>query len=390
MLNLGIIGSRRGLVLSELISILDYPVRVSAVADISDNILQEWKVKIPDVSLYDDEHRLLDDPVVDAIYIATPIYLHFRHSINALNAGKHVLCEVPACMTIDEGLKLISTVQRTGLIYMMAENYCFIPDHVFIKELCNQKEFGEIVYVTSSYIHDCKELFFEGNGDGLTWRGEMKRDPGGTDYPTHSIGPVAQWLNINKKDGDRFKRLITFGSRQAALPDYVKHRFGKDHPYSAEKYFSRSDETYTIIETDKGIIIELFYDIYSNRPPSKAGCSLQGTKGSYISGRYDEEEGIIWLDSLGQKGNRKYVPLSSLKKISINGKNKQIEQLGKYYAEYMMLNEFIDAVIKNCQPEINVFDAVVWSSIIPLSKQSIINDNIPVEFPAFELREFYY
>lgn len=386
MLNLGVIGGRRGSVLSEHISILDHPVRISAIADISDKILQEWKEKVPNVSLCADERGLLDDPVIDAVYIATPINFHIQHSINALNAGKHVLCEVPACTTIDEGLELINTVQRTGLIYMMAENYCFIPEHVFIKELCNQEEFGEVVYVTSSYIHDCKELFFSESG-GLTWRGKMKRNLGGSDYPTHSVGPMAQWLKINKPDGDRFKRITTFGSRQAALPNYVVKRFGKDHPYAAEKYFSRSDGTFTIIETEKGVIIELLYDIYSNRPHSKAGCSLQGTKGSYISGRYDGEEGIIWLDSFNQKENRKYVTLSSLQKNSDNELNKQVEQLGNRYAKYMMMNEFIESIIKKRRPEINVFDAAVWSSIIPLSKQSILNGNIPIEFPAFELNE---
>ena len=335
--------------------------------------------------MYADERRLLDDPVVDAVYIATPISFHVEHSISALNAGRHVLCEVPACTTIREGLELINTVRRTGLTYMMAENYCFIPEHVFIKELCNKKEFGEIVYVTSSYIHDCKELFFEKDADALTWRGEMKRKPGGYDYPTHSVGPVAQWLNINRADGDQFKRIATFGSRQAALPDYVRGRFGKDHPYTAERYFSRSDGTFTIIETDKGVIIELFYDIYSNRPPSKAGCLLQGTRGSYISGRYDEEEGIIWLDSFDQeKENRKYVPLSSLQKKSGKEQNNRIEQLSKRYAEYMMLEKFVGAVLSGRQPEIGVQDAVLWSSIIPLSHRSIMEGNVPVEFPHFD------
>ena len=217
MLGLGIIGGRRGLVLSELVPYLDKPVQITAVADISDVILQEWKEKFPNVSLYTDERDLFDDSKIDAVYIATPINFHIQHSINALKAGKHVLCEVPACTTISEGKKLINVVRETGLNYMMAENYCFIPEHIFIKELCDRRELGEIVYVISSYIHDCKELFFKENGDGLTWRGETKRSPAGNDYPTHSIGPVAQWLNINRPSGDRFKRITTFGSKQKAL-----------------------------------------------------------------------------------------------------------------------------------------------------------------------------
>lgn len=389
LLNIGVIGGKRGLVLSELISIQNHPLIISAVADTSEDILLEWKEKFPDVSLYKNECDLLNDSKVDAIYIATPINFHAQQSINALNAGKHVLCEVPACNNIADGKKLINTVRKTGLNYMMAENYCFIPEHIFVKELCERGEFGEIVYVTSSYVHDCKELFFNKNREGLTWRGEMMRIHGGSNYPTHSIGPVAQWLNINKPNGDKFKRITTFVGSQTSITDYVIDMFGKDHLYASENYFLQSDGIFSIIETYNGVLIELYYDNISNRPPNKASCLLQGTKGSYISGRYDEEENIIWLDTFAQKKeHRKYVPLSVLQNDPNKKQNKLIKQLGKRYAEYMMLNEFISSINEKRQPNIDVRDAVLWSSIIPLSKQSIQEDNIPVEFPNFELNQF--
>ena len=170
---------------------------------------------------------------------------------------------------------------------------------------------------------------------------------------------------------------------------YVKKRFGTNHTYAKENYFSRNDGIFTIIETKKGTIIELFYDLYSNRPPNKAGCLLQGTKGCYVSGRYEDEEGIIWLNSFGQeKENREYVPLSSIKKNLEKNMDSKIKQLGRCYAEYMMLNEFVDSVVNKRQPIISVYDAVLWSSIIPFSKESVLNGNIPIEFPEFEVNQF--
>ena len=388
MLNIGIIGAKRGLVLAELVPYLHQPVQISAIADISEKYLQDWKEKYPDISLYTDENSLFEDSTVDIIYIATPINFHVGQSVKALKAGKHVLCEVPACTSIEEGQELINTVHKTGLTYMMAENYCFIPQNMLIGDLCNRGEFGDIVYVKSSYIHDCKALFFNKKGERLTWRGEMKRYSGGHDYPTHSIGPVAQWLNICRENGDSFKRITTFGSSQKSWSGYIKKRFGTNHVYAKENYFPLNDGIFTIIETEKGIIIELFYDLYSNRPPNKADCVLQGTKGSYISGRYDDEEGIIWLNSYSQeKDNREYVPLSSLQKCSDNKRNNKIKQLGKHYADYMMLNEFISSIVERRQPGISVYDAVAWSSIIPLSKKSILNGNIPIKFPLFEVNK---
>ena len=383
MLNIGIIGGKRGLVLAELVPYLHQPVQISAIADVSEEYLQDCKVKYPDISLYTDENSLLEDSAIDIIYIATPINFHVEQTVKALNAGKHVLCEVPACTTIEEGQELINTVQETGLTYMMAENYCFIPQHMLIGDLCKRGEFGDIVYVKSSYIHDCKNLTFNENDNSLTWRGEVRRIISGNEYPTHSIGPVAQWLKINQRNGDRFKRISTYGSRQAAMRDYVIDKFGRDHPYAAENYFLRSDGSFSIIETEKGVIIELFHDVYSNRPPAMAGCLLQGTKGSYVSGRFDDEEGIIWLNSFGQDmEKRKYVPLSSLQK-DLKNNDGIIKKLGRRYAEYMMLNEFIDSILNKRQPIINIYDAVLWSSIVPLSKKSVLNGNNPVEFPSF-------
>jgi predicted dehydrogenase len=71
---------------------------------------------------YESLEKLILDPKIEAVFIATPAPDHVRHVVAALNAGKHVLCAVPAAYTIEECYKLKEAVNRTGLTYMMAQN----------------------------------------------------------------------------------------------------------------------------------------------------------------------------------------------------------------------------------------------------------------------------
>ena len=70
---------------------------------------------------YESLEKLILDRNIDAVAVFTGAPDHVRHCAAALRAGKHVLCAVPAAMTIDDCEELIDTVKQTGLTYMMAE-----------------------------------------------------------------------------------------------------------------------------------------------------------------------------------------------------------------------------------------------------------------------------
>ncbi|WP_230198119.1 hypothetical protein, partial [Megasphaera massiliensis] len=62
--------------------------------------------------------------------------------------------------------------------------------------MADQGMFGEITYLEGGYIHDLRHLIHHPDGS-LTWRGQLHQQLNGINYPTHSIGPVAQWINLN-------------------------------------------------------------------------------------------------------------------------------------------------------------------------------------------------
>jgi predicted dehydrogenase len=88
---------------------------------------------------------------VDAILVSSPPWLHVEHTLQALAAGKHVLCACPAALNMDDLNKVIEAVKKSGLVYMTAETSYYYPDTVYCKKLNEEGRFGDIVFTRASY-----------------------------------------------------------------------------------------------------------------------------------------------------------------------------------------------------------------------------------------------
>ena len=124
---------------------------------------------------------------LDFIFIATPPALHVEMAIQALQAGKHVICEIPTVCSPEEAHALLECVERTGLLYMAAENYCYRRDIQAFTRFIRNGELGRIVYAQGVYAHDDRYLVPEWNRKRIrTWfdRFEQPR------YITHALGPL--------------------------------------------------------------------------------------------------------------------------------------------------------------------------------------------------------
>ena len=98
--------------------------------------------------------ELLKDPQIDFVHINSPIGDHARMSMEALRAGKHVMCTVPMATTVDECRQICELVKQTGLKYMMAETVVYSREFLFIKELYQKGELGEIQHMAASHPQD--------------------------------------------------------------------------------------------------------------------------------------------------------------------------------------------------------------------------------------------
>src|SRR5690606_11412320 len=136
--------------------------------------------------------------------------------------------------------------------------------------------FGDLTHAEVGYQHDTRYVNLSADGE-LLWRAKIKLQYNGNPYPTHAIGPAAQWLNINR--GDRFEYLVSMSSRAMGMREYAKKIAGPDHP-SAKASYKLGDVNTTLIRTNKGVTVTLYYDTQTPRPVDFI-WRVQGTKGIF-------------------------------------------------------------------------------------------------------------
>ncbi len=96
----------------------------------------------------------------DAVLLATFCLEHAPDAIKCLQAGKHVLSEVIAFYTMAEGVQLVEAVEKSGLVYQLAENYPFSAAHMWLAKHWREGLFGELMYAEYEYMHECRSLSY--------------------------------------------------------------------------------------------------------------------------------------------------------------------------------------------------------------------------------------
>jgi len=129
---------------------------------------------------YQSLDELIADRDVDAVAVFTGAPDHVRHSVAALRAGKHVICAVPAAMTLEQCEELLEAVRETGLTYMMAETSHYCQSAISARKFFRQGKFGNIYCTEAEYHHAGLESLWFDDGNP-TWR----RGYPPMLYPTH-------------------------------------------------------------------------------------------------------------------------------------------------------------------------------------------------------------
>ena len=132
---------------------------------------------------YADFGQVLSDPDIDFVHINSPIPDHAWMSMEALRAGKHVMCTVPMATTVADCEKICQLVQDTGLKYMMAETVVYSREFLFIKRMYEKGEFGKIQYLQASHPQDM-------DGWPDYWERMIPMH-----YATHVVSPVLGLMN---------------------------------------------------------------------------------------------------------------------------------------------------------------------------------------------------
>lgn len=337
--------------------------------------------------------RLLQQRGLDAVIIATPWEWHAPMAIEAMQAKVAVGCEVVAGITLQDHWDVLNTQLRTGTPYMLLENVCYRRDVMAALQMVRAGLFGELVHLQGGYQHDLRAVKFNSGdpaqpyGSGVEfgakgwsearWRTEHSVRRDGELYPSHGIGPCAMYTGINR--GNRFTHINAFASKARGLHEYtVAKSGGTTHP-STQVKFKLGDIVTTTLACENGETILLQHDTSLPRPYS-LGFRVQGTKGLWMDLNHS-----IHIE--GRSPPHKWEPFQAYQDQFDHPLWKKYEQdaagAGHGGMDYFVIHAFVEAVKADAPMPIDIFDAVTWSAITPLSEQSIAEDFKTLEFPDF-------
>ena len=325
-IKIGVVGLKRGAYVAWTL-IGDDNVVIRAIADSDPETLRACKEDyakngVTDLLCFDTIEELLKSDI-DAVYIATDKPLHTKHTVMALEAGKHVLSEIPTIETLEEAKILRDAVKaHPELKYMAGEN-CFYWQ--FIQEWKKMYEagrFGEILYAESEYLHACHPDELKPYQPENHWR----KYNSAISYLTHNLGPLLYILDDHCV------------SVSCMVPDSAQY-----NPYR-----EGGENGIAIFRTAKGAVIRIFigFGMYVGYDHNFA---LYGTRGTILT---DKTKPLEQAHSFAKLYD---TPDTFEKFIEIPVKLSDTDDVyGHGGVDAKMIRDFIKCIIEDTEPPIDV------------------------------------
>ena len=354
VIRIGVLGLSRGRTYAKHSDHLG--VRLVAVCDKNEEKLRNFKESHPDVSTYTDFDKFLQHDM-DAVILANYFHQHAPYAIRALRAGKHVMSETSACKTIQEGVELVREVEKSGCIYMFAENYPYTSTSMEMRKLYQEGVVGEVKYAEGEYIHPMpldKSLQI---APGLNhWRHHLPP----TYYCTHALGPLMYMTDTMPVKVNALSVIAT--------PEQDRTRVKVGDPVAV-----------TLCRMDNGAVFRL---VHGGMAAHRNYYRLHGFKA-----RIDTVgEGKIriarneWELGPGEQEEVIY-------KTRFPFHEALAKSAGHGGGDFWTMHEFVEAIRSGQQPYLDVYRAVAMSVVGILAWKSALQDGAPFDVPDFRNEE---
>jgi len=321
----------------------------------------------------------------DVVFISTNWRNHAPMAIQSMKDGAHAFSEVPLGVNMEELWEIINTSEKTQKHCMMMENVNYGRDELMFLNICRKGHIGELLHAEAAYIHELRwQMFNTDRGTG-NWRTLHYAESKGNLYPTHGLGPVAQYMNLGRND-DNFKHLVSLSSPAIGRNNFAKENFDKSHKWN-NMDFSNGDINTSIIKTHLGRTIMVQWDETSPRPYSRLNL-IQGTRGTlagfptraaFENGYKDlTKDHHSWIK--GEKLEMLYQEYDHPLYKRLNNKTKKSGHGGM---DGIMMFRIVECLRDGVPLDQNVYEGCFWSAVTPLSARSIERDGAPQAFPDF-------
>ncbi len=335
--------------------------------------------------------QMLVDEKPDTVIISTNWKNHAPMAIEAMKQGAHAFVEVPIAMTLEEMWAIVDTSEATGKHCMMMENVNYGRDELMFLNMCRQGLIGDILHGEASYIHELRFQMEEQERGTGSWRTHHYANRNGNLYPTHGLGPVAQYMNLGRTD-DTFSTLVSYSTPALGRQLYAGQNYDPDHKWNQLDY-KGGDLNTSIIKTQMGRTVMVQWDETSPRPYSRLNL-IQGTLGAlagfptrvalqggvegFTDSHHSWAQGKEALAALREKYDH---PL--YKKLNESTKNS-----GHGGMDGIMRYRIAECLRNGWALDQNVYEGCFWSAVSPLSEKSVAKGGMPQQFPDFTRGEW--
>lgn len=340
----------------------------------------------------DDEwKKMLAEVKPDAVFIATNWSNHAPMAIETMKQGAHAFVEVPIAVSLQEMWDIVDTSEQTQKHCMMMENVNYGREELLYLNLCRQGKIGEILHAEAAYIHELRFQMEEQERGTGSWRTHHYAKRNGNLYPTHGLGPVAQYMNLGRGE-DQFDSLVSFSTPAIGRQAYAEKNYAADHKWNALDY-KGGDLNTSIIKTHLGRTIMIQWDETSPRPYTRHNL-VQGTKGA-LAGyptRVAFEGGVEGATD----SHHRWAQGEQLEALFEQYEHPMYKRLGALSTkmgghggmDFMMLYRAIECLRTGTPLDQNVYEGCLWSSVAPLSEASVAEDGMPQKFPDFTRKQW--
>ena len=331
-------------------------MKLQAVCDLNPDklIIMKYSRNLPeDLEVYTDYDEMLEKADIDAVVLANYFHEHAPFAIKALKAGKHVLSECAAINTLAEGVELCRTVEETGKIYMIAENYPFNKARMEMKRLYQSGELGELLYGEGEYCHPMNEPFNICPGE-YHWRNQIPS----TYYCTHAVAPIMYITDTVPTKVNGFVPKI------------------KDQSYRGNEVRLQDPGGIIMCQMSNGAVVRTLQGAFR----AQSGITrLHCTHGAAEQNREDGRV-LVWHQSFNaddQPKYRVYEPEWPKEFASL------ANAAGHGGGDFWVMHYFAEAIHKNEQPYLDVYKACAMSCIGILAWKSVLNGGACYDVPKF-------
>lgn len=315
-------------------------VGMVAFCDILENRAIEAKEKYgtEEARVYTDYKQLLNDDRIDVIHVCTPNISHAEITIASLEAGKHVMCEKPMAKTVAEAQAMVEAAKRTGKKLTIGYQNRFRNDSLYLNEVCEDGELGEIYYAKAHAIRRCAVP---------TWGVFLDEEAQGggplIDIGTHALD-LTLWMMNN------YKPKYVVGNTYHKLGN-MKNPANSFGPWNPEE-FVVEDSAFGFITMENGATIVLESSWALNiRETGEAQVTLCGTEGGA-----DMKDGLQF--NAHEHGRL------TVKKVALGADGVDFFDGSEDQPHVLEAKQWIDAIVNDKEPLVKPEQALVVTQIL--------------------------